>query len=96
MASLLLDQQGGHIDKRTATRMSEVIAFPNRKQQVLRQALEMAEAAVTRTFSQADYLQRNGGSVAEQVKASLAFNRALSEFRRCETALAGLRRSAQG
>lgn len=76
--------------------MSEVIAFPNRKQQVLRKALEMAEAAVTRTFTQADFLQRNGGSVAEQVKASLEFNRALNEFRRCESALAGLRMAAQG
>jgi hypothetical protein len=74
--------------------MCEVIAFPDRKQQVLRKALEVAEAAVTRTFTQADILQRNGGAVAEQVKASLAFNRALNEFRRCETALASLRAQA--
>ena len=76
--------------------MNQIVRFPNRKQMVLREALETAEASVTRTFANLDWLKRNGASVAEQVKASLKFNAALNDFHQREAALAQLHRAKQG
>jgi len=76
--------------------MNQILRFPNRKQVVVREALETAEASVTRTFASLDWLKRNGASFAEQVKASLKFNAALYEYRQREAALAQLHRATQG
>ena len=62
---------------------------------VLREALEAAEASVTRSFASLDWLKRNGASLAEQVKASVKFNAALYDFHQCEAALAQLHRATQ-
>ncbi len=76
--------------------MSQILRFPNRKQVVLREALEAAETSVTRSFASLDWLTRNGASFAEQVKASLKFNAALYDFHRCEAALAQMPSARQG
>jgi len=76
--------------------MNQIVRFPNRKQAVLREALETAEGSVTRTFANLDWLKRNGASFAEQVKASLKFNAALNNFHQCEATLAQLHRATQG
>ena len=76
--------------------MNQIVRFPNRKQMVLREALEAAEASVTSTFANLDWLKRNGASLAEQVKASLKFNAALYDLHQREAALAQLHRATQG
>jgi len=76
--------------------MNQIVRFPNRKQVVLREAFETAEASVTRTFANLDWLKRNGASFAEQVRASLQFNAALNDFRQREAALVQLHRATQG
>jgi hypothetical protein len=76
--------------------MNQILRFPNRKQVVIREALEAAEASVTSTFASLDWLKRNGASLAEQVKASLKFNAALYEYRQCKAALTQLHHATQG
>jgi hypothetical protein len=76
-------------------RVNQILRFPNRKQMVLREALEAAEASVTRTFASLDWLKRNGASLSEQVKASLKFNAALYDFHQREAALAQLHSATQ-
>ena len=63
---------------------------------VLREALEAAEASVTRTFASLDWLKRNGASFAEQVKASLKFNAALDGLHQRKAALSQLHSTTQG
>jgi hypothetical protein len=76
--------------------LNQILCFPNRKQVVLREALEAAEASVTRTFASLDWLKRNGASLAEQVNASLKFNAALYDLHQREAALTQLHRATQG
>jgi hypothetical protein len=76
--------------------MNQIVRFPNRKQVVLREALETAEASVTSTFANLDWLKRNGASFAEQVKASLKFNAALDGLHQRKAALSQLHSTTQG
>lgn len=67
--------------------MSEIISFHRKKAEILRNAVEQAEARLNKHRAELGWLKQNGALLAELVKASMRVDSALLHHREREAAL---------
>ncbi len=68
--------------------MNEIISFHRKKQEILRGAVEAADAILDRLKAEMDMLRRSAAPYAELVKASMKLEGAILTRRKSEEALA--------